>query len=55
MTSSTHDERWKELCEAIVEEPDSKRLMELVEKLNQVLDEREKEFKVRTAGAEGNQ
>ena len=45
MTSSTHDERWKELCEAIVEEPDSKRLMELVEKLNRVLDEREKEFK----------
>ena len=55
MTSSTHDERWKELCEAIVEEPDSKRLLELVEKLNQVLDEREKELKVRTAGAEGNQ
>jgi hypothetical protein len=55
MTSSTHDERWKELCEAIVDEPDSKRLMELVKKLNQVLDEREKEFKVRTAGAEGNQ
>jgi hypothetical protein len=45
MTSSTHDERWKELCEAIVEEPDSKRLMELVEKLNRVLDEREKELK----------
>jgi hypothetical protein len=45
MTSSTQDERWKELCEAIVEEPDSKRLMELVEKLNRVLDEREKELK----------
>ena len=55
MTSSTHDERWKELCEAIVEEPDSKRLMELVEKLNHVLDDREREFKARTAGSEGNQ
>jgi hypothetical protein len=45
MTRSTQDERWKKLCEAIVEEPDSKRLMELVEKLNRVLDEREKQFK----------
>jgi hypothetical protein len=45
MTSSTQDERWKELCEAIVEEADSKRLMELVEKLNRVLDEREKQLK----------
>lgn len=41
MTSSKHDERWRELCEAIVQEPDSKRLMELVEKLNRVLEERE--------------
>ena len=45
MTSSTHDERWKELCQAIVEEPDSNRLMELVTKLNRVLEERETEFK----------
>ena len=49
MTSSTHDERWKELCEAIVEEADSKRLMELVEKLNRVLDEREKQLKRKDA------
>jgi hypothetical protein len=55
MTSSTHYDRWKELCEAIVDEPDSKRLMELVEKLNHVLDEREKEFKARTAGSNGSQ
>ena len=55
MTSSTHDERWKELCEAIVEEPDSRRLMELVEKLNNVLDERERELKARAAGVEGSQ
>ena len=45
MTSSTRDERWKELCAAIVDEPDSKKLMELVEKLNRVLEEREKELK----------
>ena len=35
-----HDERWRELCEAIVREPDSKRLMELVEKLTRELEER---------------
>jgi hypothetical protein len=44
MTSSTRDERWKDLCQAIVEEPDSNRLMELVRKLNRVLEERETEF-----------
>lgn len=47
MTSSTHDERWRELCQAIVEESDSNRLMELVNKLNRVLEERETEFKRR--------
>ncbi|HEX3738323.1 MAG TPA: hypothetical protein VHV29_01235 [Terriglobales bacterium] len=41
MTTSTQDERWRELCEAIVDEPDSQRLMELVSKLNRVLEERE--------------
>jgi hypothetical protein len=50
MRSSTQDERWKELCQAIVEEPDSNRLMELVSKLNRVLDERESEFKQRNGG-----
>lgn len=50
MSSSTQDERWKELCQAIVEEPDSNRLMELVSKLNRVLEERETEFKQRTGG-----
>lgn len=48
MTSSTHDERWKELCQAIVEEPDSNRLMELVSKLNRVLEERETAFRPRS-------
>jgi hypothetical protein len=50
MSSSTQDERWKELCQAIVEEPDSNRLMELVGKLNRVLEERETEFKQRNDG-----
>lgn len=54
MTSSTHDERWKELCAAIVDEPDSKKLMELVDKLNRVLEEREKQLKGKDA-AEENQ
>jgi hypothetical protein len=45
MTSSTHDERWEKLCEAIAEEPDSNRLLELVAKLNHILEEREKRFR----------
>lgn len=45
MTSSTQDERWRELCQAIVEESDSNRLMELVNKLNRVLEERETQSK----------
>jgi hypothetical protein len=48
MTSSTQDERWRELCEAIVEEPDSRRLLELVDKLNRVLEEREVEQRRRS-------
>jgi hypothetical protein len=50
MTTSTHDERWRELCEAIVNEPDSQRLMELVGKLNRILEERESSLKRRSAG-----
>lgn len=50
MTSSTQDERWKELCQAIVEESDSNRLMELVSKLNRVLEERETKFQRRSNG-----
>jgi hypothetical protein len=41
MTGNKHEEHWRELCEAIVQEPDSKRLMELVEKLNQILEKRD--------------
>jgi hypothetical protein len=39
LTSSKHEDRWRELCEAIIREPDSKRLMELVEKLTRELEE----------------
>jgi len=54
MTSSTRDERWKDLCQAIVEEPDSNRLMELVRKLNRILEERETEFERRINGHESS-
>ncbi len=37
------DDHWKDLCKAILREADSKRLMELVEKLNRTLEEREEE------------
>ena len=42
MTNS-RDDQWRELCKAIMREEDSKRLMELVEKLNQTLEAREEE------------
>jgi hypothetical protein len=50
MTSSTQDERWKELCQAIVEESDSNRLMELVHTLNRVLEDRESKLQRRSDG-----
>jgi len=50
MSSSTHDERWKDLCQAIVEESDSNRLMELVNKLNCLLEDRESEFEPTSDG-----
>ena len=40
-------DRWKDLCEAIMREPDPRKLMELVEKLNQILEERENELKAK--------
>jgi hypothetical protein len=43
MASGKKDERWKELCEAIARELDSERLMDLVKKLNRVLEKRENE------------
>jgi hypothetical protein len=47
MSGNKRDDRWRELCEAIVQEPDSKRLMELVEKLNRLLEQREQESVVK--------
>jgi hypothetical protein len=41
MITSKRDDDWRELCEAIMREPDSKRLLELVRKLNELLEERE--------------
>ena len=41
MTTSKPDDDWRELCEAIMREPDSKRLLELVRQLNELLEERE--------------
>jgi hypothetical protein len=50
MTGNKHDDRWRELCEAILREPDSKRLMELVEKLSEELEERDKKVARNAAG-----
>jgi|GraSoiStandDraft_55_1057291.scaffolds.fasta_scaffold307385_2 hypothetical protein len=41
MTTSKRDDDWRELCEAIMREPDSKRLLDLVRQLNELLEERE--------------
>jgi hypothetical protein len=41
MTGPKEHDRWKPLCEAIAQEPDSRRLMELVEMLIRVLKEEE--------------
>jgi hypothetical protein len=49
MTGNQHEQRCRELCEAIAEEPDSRRLMDLLEALNRLLEERERE---RTAKAQ---
>lgn len=49
--SISHDDRWKELCERITQEPDSQKLMELVKLLNQTLEERENELNLQTSRA----
>ena len=41
MTTGKRDDDWRELCEAIMREPDSKRLLELVRQLNELLEKRE--------------
>ena len=41
------DLSWRELCEAIMKETDPERLMKLVDRLNQVLEQRETELRER--------
>lgn len=46
-TSAMEDkERWMELCEQASEEPDPERLLELVQQVNALLDEKETRLKV---------
>ena len=40
-----YEQTWRSLCEAIVQENDSQKLMALVDELNQVLDERQSDLK----------
>jgi hypothetical protein len=42
-----NDHRWKELCQAILDEPDPEKLQELASMLNEELEAREKESKER--------
>lgn len=39
------ENNWRELCERIMKESDPDKLMELVERLNQALEEREEELR----------
>ena len=39
------DYTWKHLCEAIMRETDTQKLLALVEELNRTLDQREKDLK----------
>ena len=39
------EKSWRNLCEAIMQETDAHKLLELVDELNQALAEREKELK----------
>lgn len=41
MTAERRDLRWRELCEAILNEPDQVKLHELISMLNDELEERE--------------
>jgi len=41
------DTRWKELCEAIIREKDPRKLIMLVEQLNEHLEQREEQLRLR--------
>ena len=43
MKDHPNDHRWKELCQAILDEPDPVKLQELARLLNEELEAREKE------------
>lgn len=43
MKDHPNDHRWKELCQAILDEPDPVKLQELARMLNEELEAREKE------------
>ena len=47
MKDHPNDHRWKELCQAILDEPDPVKLQELASMLNEELEGREKESKER--------
>ena len=55
MTRAMEDEHWKKLCQAIVEESDSNRLMELVGKLTRVLEARENKRHRQNGGQVSNE
>jgi len=55
VNDNTNDHRWRELCEAIVEEPDPVRLQYLAELLNKELEQREKRMRERYKSASEGQ
>jgi len=46
-------ERWMELCEQAANEQDSKRLLELTQEINRLLDEKEQRLKDQQKQVEG--
>ena len=55
VNDNTNDHRWRELCEAIVEEPDPVRLQYLAEMLNRELEQREERMRERHKSASEGQ
>ena len=55
VNDNTNDHRWRELCEAIVEEPDPVRLQYLAEMLNRELEQREERMRERYKSASESQ
>jgi len=55
VNDNTNDHRWRELCEAIVEEPDPVRLQYLAEMLNRELEQREERMRERYKSASEGQ